>query len=97
MDDFFKYFDQEKARKIEDYANSILGFCSDESNNPMDVLLIMALASAKMLHIFGEYVEQDDDVQPVFEKERLKKEFDTKYLWFLGKFQEMLKKYTPNE
>ena len=93
MDDFLKDFDPEKARKIEDYANSILGFCSDESNNTMDVLLIMALASAKMLHTFGEYVEHDDDVQYPFEKERLKKEFGTKYLWFLGKFQEMLKKF----
>lgn len=53
----------------------------------------MALASAKMLHTFGEYVEQDDDVSP-FEKEILKKKFDTNFLSLLGKFQEMLKKFS---
>lgn len=93
MDDFLKDFDPERARKIEDYANSILVFCSDEPNNAVDVLPIMALASAKMLHTFGEYVEQDDDVSP-FEKEILKKKFDTNFLSLLGKFQEMLKKFS---
>ena len=93
MDDFLKNLDQdpERAMKIENYANSILAFCSDGANNTIDVLLIMALASAKMLHTFGEHIEHDDDVQSTFEKERLKKESETKYLWLLGKFQEFLK------
>ncbi len=93
MDDSLKKFTPESARKIEDYANSILAFCSDEANSTMDVMMIMALASAKMLHTFGIYVEQDDDVPP-FDKEILKKEFETKFLSLLGKFQEMLKKFS---
>ena len=82
--------DLEKAKKIEDYANTILGFCSDESNNTLDVALILALASAKMIKVFGEYVDMDDTVNSKIEKETLKKEFESKYLFFINKFLDIL-------
>ena len=81
--------DLEKAKKIEDYANTILGFCSDGANNTVDVALILALATAKMLKVFGQYIDEDCNIS-LKDKEKFKMEFEIKYTCYLNKFQSLL-------
>lgn len=81
--------DLEKAKKIESYANSILGFCSDGSNNTLDVALILALASAKMLKVFRGCVDEDDNIESK-DKKAIKDQFEYRFAFFINKFQNLL-------
>lgn len=80
----------EKAKKIEEYANTILGFCSDGANTTIDVAIIMALAAAKMFRSFDECVNEDNNIPDELTKAELKNEFRKKFLYFVKGFQTQL-------
>ena len=80
----------ENAKKMEEYANTILGFCSDGANTTIDVAIIMALSTAKMFKSFDECVDDDNNISDPLAKAEIKNEFRNKFLHFVKCFQTQL-------